>query len=141
MSWYRERLLDPALITAGVVVVVKGVGYPTVPVGGLRRGGYVNVADDVTTRCLHEALTGRDGFPRVRVRWSLCPSVCHTVIWGDEPPRDDEDDVAQGRFYGYSEEAINRFVEELAHSTRPRESQETGSSACSSTSRTNSKRL
>jgi hypothetical protein len=112
-SWYRERLADPSLIAAGVVVVVAGrIGYLAVPVGGQRRGGYIPVGDAVDVPLLLQALDGRPGFPAVRVRWSTCESTCHVVEWGDVPP-DTDDDAVRGRFYGYSERAMARFDEEI----------------------------
>ncbi|MEU8473085.1 DUF6302 family protein [Streptomyces sp. NPDC029006] len=116
-SWYRERLRDPALIDAGVVVAVGRVGYLAVPVGGTRRGGYISTGDRMAVDCLRDALTGRPGFPRVRVRWSKCRSACHVVAWGEDPPGAEDDDQARGEFYGYSEQAIRAFVAELARGT------------------------
>ncbi|MFI2434604.1 DUF6302 family protein [Streptomyces sp. NPDC018693] len=110
-SWYRERLRDPTLIDAGLVVVVDGTGFLAVPVGGQRRGGYISADDAETVPSLHDALMGRPGFPRLRVRWSTCPSTCHVVEWGEDAP--DDDDTARGRFYGYSEQAIGAFVDEV----------------------------
>ncbi|MEV5880672.1 DUF6302 family protein [Streptomyces sp. NPDC052101] len=116
-SWFRDRLSDPTLIDAGIVVVVDGAGYLAVPVGGQRRGGYVSASDRGTARCLRDALAGRPGYPNVRVRWSACPSDCHTVAWGEAAP-DNDDDQAVGEFYGYSPSAIARFGEESAAALR-----------------------
>ncbi|MFF5019108.1 DUF6302 family protein [Streptomyces sp. NPDC001165] len=113
-SWYRERLLDPKLLDTGIVVAVDHIGYLAVPVGGQRHGGSISAADRATARSLRDALTGRPGFPQVRVRWSTCPSVCHVVEWGDKSP-DIDDDTVRGRFYGYSDRAIAAFADELAH--------------------------
>ncbi|MEU0853790.1 DUF6302 family protein [Streptomyces flaveolus] len=110
--WYSERLADLSLLDAAVVAVVDRVGYLAVPVGGSdgqRRGGFLAVDDRLTARCLRYALLGRPGFPAVRVQWSKDHSVCHNVMWGEAPP-DTDDDQARGRFYGYTEQAIDRFV-------------------------------
>ncbi|MFF8882136.1 DUF6302 family protein [Streptomyces flaveolus] len=112
MVWYSERLADLSLLDAAVVAVVDRVGYLAVPVGGSggqRRGGFLAVDDRLTARCLRYALLGRPGFPAVRVQWSSDHSVCHNVAWGEAPP-DTDDDQVRGRFYGYSEQAIDRFV-------------------------------
>jgi hypothetical protein len=111
-SWYRERLLDQTLLAAGVVVVVDGVGFLAVPVGGARRGGYISADKRRAAGCIRDALAGRSGFPQVRVCWSRHPSVCHVVEWGEAPP--DDDDWARGAHYGYSEQAIRAYVEERA---------------------------
>ncbi|CAM5559598.1 hypothetical protein STENM36S_01175 [Streptomyces tendae] len=110
--WYSERLADLSLLDAAVVAVVDRVGYLAVPVSetdGQRRGGFLAVDDRLTARCLRSALLGRPGFPAVRVRWSSDRRVCHNVEWGEAPP-DTDDDQVRGHFYGYSEQAIDRFV-------------------------------
>lgn len=110
VSWYRERLADPSLIAAGVVVVVGRIGWLAVPVGGQRRGGYLAVdrAEDVEP--LRRALDGRPGFPAIRVQWSTRRDVCHVIEWGEYTPGPD-DDVERGRFYGYSEAAVRAYLD------------------------------
>jgi hypothetical protein len=111
--WYSERLADLSLLDSAVVAMVARVGYLAVPVGGAgnqRRGGFLAVDDCITTRCLHYVLMGRAGFPAVRVRWSRDRTVCHSVLWGEDPP-DTDDDRVRGRFYGYSEQAIAAYAE------------------------------
>jgi hypothetical protein len=110
-SWYRERLADPSLVDAAVAVVVDGVSYLAVPIGGERRGGYIPVRDATSVMLLRQALEGLDGFPAVRVRWSMHENTCDVVEWGDHAP-DAEGDAERGRFYGYSERAIAHFEEE-----------------------------
>jgi len=110
-SWYRERLHDPSLIDFGVVVVVDGIGFLAVPVGGRRRGGYLAVDDFAMVGQLRAALAGLEGFPSVRVRRSTDPRVCHAVEWGDPAPRSDSE-VIRGWFYGFSEQAVVRFCQE-----------------------------
>jgi hypothetical protein len=114
-SWYRERLLDPTLIHAGVVVVVSRVRHLAVPVGGQRRGGYISLSDSAAVIPLRDALIGRPGFPHVRVHWSRFRSVCHVVAWGEQPPATcEDDDRVWGAHYGYSEQAIQNFLDEVA---------------------------
>ncbi|MEU5498016.1 DUF6302 family protein [Streptomyces griseofuscus] len=111
-SWYRERLDDPTLLDAAVVLVLDGPGSMAVPSGGRRLGGYLSVDDDVTVlRAMRDALDGREGFPHVRVRLSEHPEVCHRVEWGPAPP-ECGDHALRGRFYGYSEQAIVAYVDE-----------------------------
>ncbi|MDN3265671.1 DUF6302 family protein [Streptomyces sp. CSDS2] len=109
-SWYRERLADPGLVNAGVVLVVHGMGYLAVPVGGTRRAGHLAVANAKVALLLADALRGREGFPAVRVRWSDSPETCHMITWGELPP--ETDDAARGRVFGYSEQAITAHLEE-----------------------------
>jgi hypothetical protein len=110
-DYYRKRLRNPELVEAGLVVVIDGWQCLAVPVGSGRRGGYVSVEDVVTGLAVRSALAGQPGFPDVRLRWSPHPDTCHVVEWGDRVP-DTDDDVERGRFYGYSEQAIDRFTEE-----------------------------
>ncbi|MET8609857.1 DUF6302 family protein [Streptomyces misionensis] len=112
LSWYRERLDDPTLLEAAVVLVADGAGagYLAVPLGGRRRGGELSVDADIAVLwALRDALTGREGFPYVRARRSTHPDVCHRIEWGPAPPPGD-DHALVGRFYGYSERAIVRHV-------------------------------
>lgn len=115
VTYFPERLDDPALMDAGAAVLVDGFAELAVPVGGRRRGGYLPVPDVVTGLAVRAALAGRPGFPQVRLRWSRDLDACHVVEWG-EPAPVYEDHAAHGRFYGYSTEAIARF--------------ETGSATC-----------
>lgn len=110
-SWYRERLADPSLVAAAVAVVVDGISYLAVPVGGERRGGYIPVREPTAAMLLRQALDGLRGFPSVRVRWSFHLDACDVVEWGDYPP-DTDCDAERGRFYGYSEQSIARFTKE-----------------------------
>ncbi|GHD34858.1 hypothetical protein GCM10010313_81800 [Streptomyces violarus] len=110
-SWYRERLADPSLLTTAVAVVIGGISYLAVPVGGERRGGYIPVRDATSVMLIRQALEGLDGFPSARVRWSTHPDTCDAVEWGDPAPPGD-DDAESGRFYGYSEQSIARFTKE-----------------------------
>ncbi|MFJ5035548.1 DUF6302 family protein [Streptomyces sp. NPDC088560] len=116
VSWFREQLADPSLIGAGVVVVVDGMGFLAVPVGGRRRGGYLAASDRATACCLRDALAGRPGYPDVRVHWVRDARVCHAVRWGGDAP-DGDDDRVIGAFYGYSEQATKAYLKDVAHLT------------------------
>ncbi|PAZ16590.1 hypothetical protein CLM62_06470 [Streptomyces sp. SA15] len=111
MCWYRERLDDPALLDACVVVVIEESRYLAVPVGGKRRGGYILLDDTNHLEQLRDALKDRDGFPSVRVRWSRHPDVCHSIAWGDPHPRTtDQNKVLE--FYGFDLDAVERAWKE-----------------------------
>ncbi|MEJ8654697.1 DUF6302 family protein [Streptomyces sp. MS1.AVA.3] len=108
-DYYRARLEDPSLVDAGVAVRVGDCSsYLAVPVGGLRRGGFLPVVDIVTGLTVRGLLTGLPGFPDVRLSWGS--KADHVVRWGERVPYQEEDDEVQGRFYGYSSEAIAGFV-------------------------------
>ncbi|WP_281368393.1 DUF6302 family protein [Streptomyces boluensis] len=64
----------------------------------------------------------------LRMRWSPYRDTGHTVEWGDPTPEWWEDDTVFGRFYGYSEDAIARFVRH-----HPRTPSSTVSETCSPT--------
>ncbi|MYR61315.1 hypothetical protein GTY54_35560, partial [Streptomyces sp. SID625] len=104
---------DLTILDAAVALVVDRTRFLAVPVSksGGRRGGYLAVTDRVTTRCLRDVLDGMPGFPDVRVVWATTPAQCHAVEWGEARPGC-WDDYVQGRFYGYSDQAIAQFVEE-----------------------------
>ncbi len=97
--------------------------------GGKRRGGFISLATADSAETAIAILSGRAGFPNPRYEYSSYPAdefddadEYHIVLWGDDPPElpepvddasDDqlrEYDVATGRFYGYSEKAIQRYL-------------------------------
>ncbi|MFJ6014433.1 DUF6302 family protein [Streptomyces sp. NPDC092952] len=106
-AYYRERLEDLSLMEAALTVRVGGVAYLAVPVGGARRGGYLPMPELAMGCAVRDALRGTPGFPDVRLRWSPYEDACHVVAWGERAPEDDE---LQGRFYGYSAEAITQAL-------------------------------
>ncbi|MFJ4686222.1 DUF6302 family protein [Streptomyces sp. NPDC088789] len=109
-AYFRHRLADPAVLADAIAVCVFRAPLLAVPVGGPRRGGYMSfdlLSPAVEARNL---LAERPGFPDLRIRWSPCLDICHTVRWGQPAPAWWEDDVVFGRFYGYSEAAIASFV-------------------------------
>ncbi|MER5613903.1 DUF6302 family protein [Streptomyces sp. NPDC002215] len=109
-DYYRVRLADPGILDTAAAVRVFRAPLLAVPVGGLRRGGFMSfdmLALAVTARFL---LAGRPGFPDLRVRWSPYRDTCHTVEWGAPSPEWWVDDATTGRFYGYSEAANSRHL-------------------------------
>jgi hypothetical protein len=122
LNWhyFKERLEDISLLKRSVPIVCDGQAVDlAVPVGGKRRGGYVALA---TLRWCREAvrqLKGNPGFPNLRIVDGR-PSQCmHNVEWGDQQPQCDTDlrtgdDVERGRYFGYSEWAIEKFMMEIA---------------------------
>jgi hypothetical protein len=107
LAYYRSRLDDPTLMRAGVAVRIGGSVFLAVPIGGRRRGGYLSVPDVVTGMAVRALLTGRPGFPGVRLRWSPFADACHSVEWGAAAPEVDDAETL-GQFYGYSADAIAR---------------------------------
>jgi hypothetical protein len=114
-SWeyLKERLEDVSLLNSAVPIVYGGVVVGlAVPVGGKRRGGCVALP---TLRCCHEAvkqLKNTPGFPNLRIVKGG-REYPPNVEWGEQQPASD-DDAVRGRFFGYSEPAIAKFVTEHA---------------------------
>jgi len=125
VRYFKTRLEDPALLDEAVVVE----GLLAVPVRGRRRGGFVSLATAESADRAIAALSGRADFPNLRYEFSSYPAdefddaeEYHIVLWGDDPPElpkpvDEasdyemrEYDIASGRFYGYSEKAIQRYL-------------------------------
>ncbi|MEU3862911.1 DUF6302 family protein [Streptomyces sp. NPDC028722] len=111
IAYYRDRLEDPSLIDAGVVVVMGPERHLAVPIGGRRRGGCIPVPTIRSGLAVRRALVDRRGFPALRVRWSVYPDTCHVVEWGEALPTT-YDDAVRGRFYGYTPRAVARFIQE-----------------------------
>lgn len=107
LEHFASRLADPSLIEHAVGICFHRAPLLAVPVGGVRRGGYMPF--DLLMLALKAArlLEGLPGFPEIRVIPSPHRTVCHVVEWGALPPACD-DDAVRGRFYGYSETAIHR---------------------------------
>lgn len=109
-EYFRSRLAEPALLADAVAIRVFRAPLLAVPVGGLRRGGYMSFDVLTLATATRRLLTEQPGFPDLRVRWSPYRDTCHTVEWGDPAPEWWEDDTVFGRFYGYSEAAVAAFV-------------------------------
>jgi hypothetical protein len=115
-NYFAARLEDPGLLLNAVDVD----GLLAVPVGGKRRGGFVNVEDQATALKALTELALHPGFPKARYV-AGDDEVADAIAWGEEPPpvpsetaSDDEwldFDEETGRFYGYSESAIAAFME------------------------------
>ncbi|MEU7228898.1 DUF6302 family protein [Streptomyces chrestomyceticus] len=113
LTYFRDRLADAALLDNAVALEVPPPPFLlAVPVGGRRRGGYASYGLVSMAVAAHDLLTGRDGFPDLRIRWSPDSDTCHVVEWGDPVPLWWQDDVVAGRFYGYSEAAIAAYVQQ-----------------------------
>ncbi|HEV3420846.1 MAG TPA: DUF6302 family protein [Candidatus Acidoferrum sp.] len=119
-DFFKDRLEDPSLLKNSVPIVCDGMTVDlAVPVGGKRRGGYVALA---TLRWCREAvrqLKAKPGFPNLRIVDGRPFQCMHNVEWGDPQPECDTedcagDDVERGRYFGFSEAAIERFVMEHA---------------------------
>ncbi|EFK98220.1 predicted protein [Streptomyces sp. SPB78] len=107
-AYFRARLVEPALILRGVAVALGGGVSRAVPVGGARRAGFLPVPEITTGLAVRDLLSGREGFPSVRLHWSP-PGACHTVEWGDRV--DHLNDEQRGAAFGYRPEAIIRSVD------------------------------
>ncbi|WP_409239766.1 DUF6302 family protein [Streptomyces sp. PA5.6] len=122
--YYEQRLADPYLLDQALAVRTLRMAFLAVPVGGARRGGFYAVECVCFGLAVRDALRGLPGFPDVRLRWSPWPDTAHNVEWGERPPWlwGCHDDAVLGRFYGYSEAAINRYTTartRAAHSPLP----------------------
>ncbi|MFH8642050.1 DUF6302 family protein [Streptomyces goshikiensis] len=115
-EWYRDRLADPGLADQGIAIGVFRLPLLVVPVGGPRRGGCYAAPELAVATAVRNALAGRPGFPSLRVRRSPYVDTCHTVDWGAPAPAWDE--VARGRFYGYSSSAIHERLDPRQESVR-----------------------
>jgi len=124
IDWFAERLSDLALLGEAVVVRVDGEEWTVaVPVGGTRRAGFVPVATRrQAKRIFKQLLPYSRQFPNLRIWYSTSPDVCHNVRWGEAEPEipdveaSDEvwmtHDRSLGNLYGYSAQAIDRFIAE-----------------------------
>lgn len=110
--FYLDRLDDPGLLGHAVVTEDNDLA---VPAGGERLGGYVQVLSRAAGRRLVRHLAGRPGgFPDAR----LVPGDGWLVEWGPELDRYGNDDVAAGRYFGYSEAAIEAYARQRKASGR-----------------------
>ncbi|KUO04798.1 DUF6302 family protein [Streptomyces caeruleatus] len=111
-EYFRARLADTTMLNKSVAVCLFRAPLLAVPVGGARRGGYMSLELVTLALEVRSLLDARSGFPNLRVRWSPYRDTCHVVEWGAESPM--WDDAARGRFYGYSETAIDAYLREHA---------------------------
>ena len=129
LDWYRNRLADVDLLAKAEEVNFYDTDSDgeefeyfvvAIPVGGPRRGGCLSLSEADNVQQAIDQLSLWDGFPNLRAEYSDDDEVCHVVRWGDDPPpipdmsADDAAweafDIANGRFYGYSEDAIQRYI-------------------------------
>ncbi|MFE7114331.1 DUF6302 family protein [Streptomyces sp. NPDC057654] len=108
---YQDRLADPALLTGAVAVRVFRAPLLAVPVGGSRRGGCMSFGELSLAIAARSLLADRAGFPDLRLRWSTGLAARHVVGWGEPAPPWWEDPAVIGRFYGYSQDAMDAFVQ------------------------------
>ncbi|MBT2491602.1 hypothetical protein J7E96_24355 [Streptomyces sp. ISL-96] len=110
-EYYKARLADPALLEDSVAICVFRAPLLAIPAGGQRLGGYHPVTDMNVGLAVRDLLQGRPGFTNLRLRWSPYPDSCPVVEWGEKSPTlwGRYDYVTLGRFYGYSDVAIDEF--------------------------------
>ena len=105
-AWYLARLEDPEPLERAVVL---DSGLLAVPCGGPRRAGSVLVASADEARRVAVLLTGREGFPAVRVAPPSTEKPGEMLVrWGAQPARHTV--RAFGEFYGYAHDAIQDFL-------------------------------
>ncbi|MFD9356422.1 DUF6302 family protein [Streptomyces sp. NPDC060031] len=107
-EYIRTRLADPSVLEHSVAIRVFRAPLLAIAVGGPRLGGYFLAAEPIIAMSVVNLLTGRYGFPNLRLSWSSSPHSGHAVEWGDTPPHRG-DHVQYGRFYGYAEAAISAY--------------------------------
>lgn len=105
-AWYMARLEDPEPLSRAVVLPS---GLLAVPLGGPRRAGSALCGSLEEARQVAILLTGRHGFPDVRIvpPATVAPSEV-MVKWGAQPARPTV--RAAGEFYGYAADAIADFL-------------------------------
>lgn len=102
ISYYRERLANLELLDRAEIVF----GQVAVPVGGTRRGGWINCNTRKLAKSAVAQLQGRAGFENLRI----LKNDGWMIWWGDEFTDSLwEDDIEAGRFFGYKESVLRRF--------------------------------
>ncbi|MEU1149350.1 DUF6302 family protein [Streptomyces sp. NPDC005863] len=111
-TYYAQRLAEPELVEESLAVCMVRMPLLAVPIGGSRHGGCYPVPCLCFGLAVRNALRGQPGFPLPRVRWSAHPDDGYVVEWGAHPPslRPGHNDADLGRFYGYSEDAIDQYT-------------------------------
>ena len=118
-KYMKERLEDVSLLKRSVPIVVDGIAVAlAVPVGGKRRGGYLALATLRWCRAALRQLKGNSGFPNLRIVDGRPWQCMHNVEFGDPQPQCDSDlhkgdDAERGRYFGYSEQAIEKFMKRM----------------------------
>ncbi|MFE0477808.1 DUF6302 family protein [Streptomyces sp. NPDC058947] len=106
-GYFLKRLAAPGILEGAVALRGFRALLLAVPVGGPRHGGYMSFDLCTVAQAAKAVLDGRPGFPELRVRWSPYRDTCHVVEWGGHPP---DGDAERGHFYGYSDEAIAKYL-------------------------------
>ncbi|GGY61241.1 DUF6302 family protein [Streptomyces xanthochromogenes] len=113
-DYIAQRLADPGLLASAVAVCVFRAPLVAVPMGGIRRGRYLSVAEFWRAAEARSLLADRPGFPDVRMCRSPYRDACHTVEWAAPAPPWWDDDEMVGRSYGYSQAAIPAYCRRRA---------------------------
>ncbi|MFF2850544.1 DUF6302 family protein [Streptomyces sp. NPDC058001] len=103
-EFVASRLHDIDLLNGSIAVRVYRVPLLAVPVGGCRRGGFIDIGASVTVAlAARTALIGRAGFPVPRVRLIRPTGVdAWLVEWGARAPDLPIGHPERVRFYGYT---------------------------------------
>jgi hypothetical protein len=111
--YFADRLEDPSLLEGAVRIMHDGQpGVElAVPIGGKRRGGFVALIGVHECDAAVRQLEGKPGFPALRIVRGGHRSGYWELQWGDPEPKGA---VNLGRHFGYSEQAIQKFVERVA---------------------------
>ena len=100
-EYVTARLHDQVLLRDAVAVRIFRAPLLAVPVGGCRRGGRLNAGPLTIALAVHGVLSGRDGFPKLRVPESAGGGD-RFVEWGEQiPPYPGRSPESQ-RFFGYA---------------------------------------
>ncbi|MBM7167159.1 hypothetical protein JQK87_01715 [Streptomyces sp. G44] len=111
-DYYVQRIAEPELLKKSWAVRMMRMPLTAVPVGGTRRGGDYPVPCPHFALAVRDALQDRPGYPHLRMRRSTRTDEIYVVEWGEKPPAlwPDANDADVGRFYGYSEAAIDQYT-------------------------------
>jgi hypothetical protein len=116
-QYYLERLADTSLLDEAVPVKNSNSetagDHLAVPVGGSRRGGYLEFIKRGQAEKALTVLSRHAGFPNLRIvdlfdKYMAAP--CFSLVWGEAQTRKMTVEEL-GRYYGYREEAIKQEVD------------------------------
>ncbi len=109
-GYFAKRIEDKTLLQQAVPIIISAgaaVGL-AVPVGGTRRGGYAPFKTINSCHLAVKQLKDRPGFPNLRI---VPSDDGFNVWWGEPEPSGDA--IEHGRYFGYSEAAINEYKEKI----------------------------
>jgi Family of unknown function (DUF6302) len=115
-QYYLERLADPSLLERAVIIKNCGPSpagdHLAVPVGGSRRGGYLEFIKCGQAERALTVLSRHAGFPNLHIvdlYDKYYSGSCFALVWGE--PQTRKMSVEElGRYYGYTEESIKQEV-------------------------------